>query len=253
MSSVSGSTTGLPIDGLITSNQPTAPKASTLDQQLGEDAFLKLLTTQLANQDPLKPMDDTQSIAQLAQFSAVQSTNELKASFTSFQSNFAVMQSAGPDRQGRLGPVQRRQRQRDHGDRHRQVDRDRQRHARVHHGRLERQAAGGRPRPAAAASPPPRSSASADGRPEDRRGADPALHRTRSAARRSGADPAHRRGLVPRRPAHGPRRPRRRSSSPPTRKRGSSRATSGSAPRTWPRWTRWPTKRPPKARSKASS
>jgi flagellar basal-body rod modification protein FlgD len=95
MSSVSGSTTGLPIDGLITSNQPTAPVASTLDQQLGEDAFLKLLTTQLANQDPLNPMDDTQSVAQLAQFSAVQSTNELKDSFTSFQSNFAVMQSAG--------------------------------------------------------------------------------------------------------------------------------------------------------------
>lgn len=95
MSSVSGPTAGLPIDGLITKNQTSAPKASTLDQQLGEDAFLKLLTTQLQNQDPLKPMDDTQSIAQLAQFSAVQSTNELKASFTSFQSNFAVMQSAG--------------------------------------------------------------------------------------------------------------------------------------------------------------
>ncbi len=95
MSSVSGSTAGLPIDSLITKNQTSAPVASTLDQQLGEDAFLKLLTTQLQNQDPLKPMDDTQSIAQLAQFSAVQSTNELKASFSSFQSNFAVMQSAG--------------------------------------------------------------------------------------------------------------------------------------------------------------
>lgn len=94
MSSVSGST-GLPIDSLITKNQTAPPVASTLDQQLGEDAFLKLLTTQLQNQDPLKPMDDTQSIAQLAQFSAVQSTNELKSSFASFQSNFAVMQSAG--------------------------------------------------------------------------------------------------------------------------------------------------------------
>ena len=94
MSSVSGSTAGLPIDGLITKPQ-TAPVASSLSQQLGEDAFLKLLTTQLQNQDPLKPMDDTQSVAQLAQFSALQSSNELKSSFASFQSNFAVMQSAG--------------------------------------------------------------------------------------------------------------------------------------------------------------
>ncbi|GAC1404088.1 MAG: hypothetical protein NVSMB64_06770 [Candidatus Velthaea sp.] len=89
------STSGLPIDSLITSGTPAPPKAQSVTSQLGEDAFLKLLTTQLRNQDPLKPLDDTQSIAQLAQFSAVQSTNSLKASFETFQSNFAVLQSAG--------------------------------------------------------------------------------------------------------------------------------------------------------------
>jgi len=88
-------TSGLPIDSLITPKAPAIPQASNLTSQLGEDAFLKLLTTQLRNQDPLKPMDDTQSIAQLAQSSAVQSTNQLKSSFESFQSNFAVLQSAG--------------------------------------------------------------------------------------------------------------------------------------------------------------
>lgn len=95
MASVSTSTGGLPIDQLITSNKTSAPQASSIGSQLGEDAFLKLLTTQLRNQNPLNPMDDTQSVAQLAQFSSVQATNELKSSFTSFQSNFAVMQSAG--------------------------------------------------------------------------------------------------------------------------------------------------------------
>jgi flagellar hook assembly protein FlgD len=40
-------------------------------------------------------MDDTQSVAQLAQFSSVQATTELKDAFASFQSNFSVMQSAG--------------------------------------------------------------------------------------------------------------------------------------------------------------
>jgi flagellar basal-body rod modification protein FlgD len=55
---------------------------------------LKLLTTQLSNQDPLNPMDDTQSVSQLAQFSALQASDNLQTSFANFQSNFAVLQSS---------------------------------------------------------------------------------------------------------------------------------------------------------------
>ena len=95
MSSVTGSTGGLPIDGLINQNQPATSASSSLNSQLGETAFLQLLTTQLQNQDPLNPMDDTQSVAELAQFSAVQATTSLNDSFSSFESNFSVMQSAG--------------------------------------------------------------------------------------------------------------------------------------------------------------
>jgi flagellar hook assembly protein FlgD len=39
-------------------------------------------------------MDDTQSVAQLAQFSALQASDNLQTSFANFQSNFAVLQSA---------------------------------------------------------------------------------------------------------------------------------------------------------------
>jgi flagellar basal-body rod modification protein FlgD len=95
MSSVTGSTGGLPIDQLISQPQSAAATASSLGSQLGEDAFLKLLTTQLRNQDPLNPVDQTQSIAQLAQFSALQATTDLKNAFSAFSSNFSVMQSAG--------------------------------------------------------------------------------------------------------------------------------------------------------------
>lgn len=50
------------------------------DQALGKDSFLKLLVAQIANQDPLNPMDNTAFVAQLAQFSALEqqlSTNQL--------------------------------------------------------------------------------------------------------------------------------------------------------------------------------
>jgi flagellar basal-body rod modification protein FlgD len=97
---------GLPISKLVGINQPgstgatasgtgTDTSTAAITNQLGPDAFLKLLTTQLANQDPLKPMDDTQSVAQLAQFSALQASTNLQHDFATFQSNFAVMQSAG--------------------------------------------------------------------------------------------------------------------------------------------------------------
>ena len=90
---VGGSTSGLPIDSLIAKTN-TTPAQTGSGSTLGEDAFLKLLTTQLRYQDPLKPMDDTQTIAQLAQFSSLQAQTDLKNSFQKFQSNFGVLQAA---------------------------------------------------------------------------------------------------------------------------------------------------------------
>jgi flagellar basal-body rod modification protein FlgD len=41
-------------------------------KELGQDAFLRLLVTQLRQQDPLNPMDSTQFTAQLAQFASLE-------------------------------------------------------------------------------------------------------------------------------------------------------------------------------------
>ena len=49
------------------------------NDDLGKDAFLQLLVTQLKNQDPLDPQDNSSYIAELAQFSSLeQMTNVVK-------------------------------------------------------------------------------------------------------------------------------------------------------------------------------
>lgn len=53
-------------------------------EALGQAEFFKLLTTQLASQDPLKPMDDTAFIAQMANFSELEMMSNLNDNFSAF-------------------------------------------------------------------------------------------------------------------------------------------------------------------------
>lgn len=88
----------LPINQLSTTATTTtaAPAATTgANQVLGATDFLSLLTTELKNQDPLNPVDSTASIAQLAQFSALQATTGLATAFKTFESNSAISQASG--------------------------------------------------------------------------------------------------------------------------------------------------------------
>ncbi|MEK4406887.1 flagellar hook assembly protein FlgD [Sporosarcina sp. FSL K6-6792] len=56
----------------------------TGDGVMGKDDFMKLLITQLQNQDPTNPMKDNEFIAQMAQFSALEQTMNLSKSFEKF-------------------------------------------------------------------------------------------------------------------------------------------------------------------------
>jgi flagellar basal-body rod modification protein FlgD len=50
---------------------------------LGKDDFLKLLTVQLQHQDPLEPQDNTEMVAQLAQFSSLEQLENMNANLSS--------------------------------------------------------------------------------------------------------------------------------------------------------------------------
>lgn len=51
---------------------------------MGKDDFMKILIAQLQNQDPTNPMQDTEFIAQMAQFSSLEQTMNLTKAFEEF-------------------------------------------------------------------------------------------------------------------------------------------------------------------------
>ncbi len=69
-----------------TSTTPTS-KNNTLNQA----DFLNIFVTQLKYQDPLQPMDNSQMASQMAQFSMVQSLNDMSASMKSMESSQAAV------------------------------------------------------------------------------------------------------------------------------------------------------------------
>ena len=84
-----------PISGANSASNPSNTSARIPQKSLGQADFLKLLTTQLAHQDPSKPMDDGAFIAQMAQFSTLQQNSQLVTDFAAFQKtqNFASASS----------------------------------------------------------------------------------------------------------------------------------------------------------------
>lgn len=79
MSAAEKTQTTLAVD---TFNKSLATNGRQASQELGKDDFLKLLITQLQNQDPTSPMENTQFIAQMAQFSSLEQMTNMSTEFT---------------------------------------------------------------------------------------------------------------------------------------------------------------------------
>ena len=80
----------------------TSTKSSTSSltgsSSLGKDSFLQLLVTQMQNQNPLDPQDNSEFVAQLAQFSSLETMQNLSTSVdsisTMYQSSQALQASS---------------------------------------------------------------------------------------------------------------------------------------------------------------
>jgi len=67
----------------------------TLGDGLGKDSFLQLLITQMRHQDPLEPVKDTEYIAQLAQFNALEQMQNLNDKFDKMLKWSQMTQASG--------------------------------------------------------------------------------------------------------------------------------------------------------------
>jgi flagellar basal-body rod modification protein FlgD len=77
------------ISPVNTRNLPVVPQG-TAERTLGQTDFLRLMTTQLREQDPFNPVDNQAMVAQMAQFSSVAGISEMNVSLRSIADQIAT-------------------------------------------------------------------------------------------------------------------------------------------------------------------
>lgn len=83
------------IQNIAATTSSTSTSTTSTSNTLGKDAFMQMLIAQLQNQDPLNPMDGTQFVAQMAQFSSLeqmQNLNDTMSTLPSYLGQFSNAQ-----------------------------------------------------------------------------------------------------------------------------------------------------------------
>ncbi len=81
------------LDQLKNLQEQNKPSETTGKQELKQEDFLSLLTKQLAQQDPFKPVGNDQMIAQMASFATVDGINQMNGQFESLNSSMTSNQA----------------------------------------------------------------------------------------------------------------------------------------------------------------
>ncbi len=69
------------------------PREAAKQKRLGQEDFIKLMTTQMNHQDPMKPMQNGEFLSEMAQFSTVSGLKEIKDAFNSLANSLKSSQA----------------------------------------------------------------------------------------------------------------------------------------------------------------
>ena len=83
----------MPVTPVISITDSASARERLPIQTLGQADFLKLLVTQMTSQDPLNPQKDSEFIAQMAQFSALEQSKAMQSDMAKMRSDQQVLQA----------------------------------------------------------------------------------------------------------------------------------------------------------------